>query len=52
MVEYLFAEVSSVYVGVYLCCGYGFVAEHGLYGAQIGSAFEQGSGEGVAEGVW
>ena len=32
--------------------GDGFVAEHFLDGAQVGSSFEEVGGEGVAEGVW
>ena len=30
----------------------GFVSKHGLNGPQVGSPFEQGSGEGMSERVW
>ena len=51
VVEDFFAEVGGVEVGVYLGGYQVFVAEHHLYYAQVGSAFEQMCGKGVAEGV-
>ena len=47
----LAAEEGAVEVGVELGGADAFVAQHHLYGAQVGAAFEQVGGEGVAEGV-
>lgn len=49
--EDFFAQAGAVDVGVDLGGGYAFVAEHGLDGAEVGSALEEVGGEGVAEGV-
>ena len=49
--EYLVPESRRVDVQVNLGCGDGLVAEHHLYGAQIGAAFEQMRGKGMAQGV-
>lgn len=49
--QYFLSETGGVDVGVDLGGGYGLVAEHGLDGTEIGTAFEQGGGEGVTEGV-
>ena len=43
---------AGVDVGVDLGGEYAFVAEHLLYGAEVGSVFDQVGGEGVAECVW
>lgn len=48
MCKDFFAQGTDVDVGVYLRCGDALVAEHLLDSAQIGSALQQGSGEGVA----
>ena len=37
---------------VYLCGSDGLMTEHGLYGAQVGSALKQRGGEGMAKRVW
>ena len=50
VVEYLLAQARTVEMQVYLGRGYALVAEHLLYGAQVGP-FEQVCGEGVAQGV-
>lgn len=49
--EDVVAECRAVEVDVDLGCGYAFVAEHLLYGAQVGASFEQMGGEGVTQGV-
>ena len=36
---------------VYLCGADGLMAEHGLYGSEVGAAFEERCGETVAKGV-
>ena len=52
MMQYDFAaQHLAVDVGIYLGCGDGFVTQHLLDGTQVGSAFQQVGGEGVAEGV-
>ncbi len=51
VVEYLLAQARTVEMQVYLGRGYALVAEHLLYGAQVGAPFEQVCGEGVAQGV-
>ena len=38
-------------MGIYLGGPYALVAQHSLYGAQVGTAFEQFGGKGVSEGV-
>ena len=49
--EYLVPESRRVDVQVNLGRGDGLVAEHHLYGAQIGAAFEQMRGERMAQRV-
>ena len=44
-------QTAAVDVGVDLGCGDALVAQHALNGSQIGAAFQQVSGKGVAEGV-
>ncbi len=52
MVFYDFTTQSvPVDVCVNFCCSDGFVAQHALYGAQVGASFKQVSGKGMAEGV-
>ena len=46
-----FFELGVCYVGVYLGCGDGFVAEHGLDRTDVGAGAEEVGCEGVAEGV-
>lgn len=43
--------LAGVDVGVYLGGDYAFVAEHLLYGTEVGSVLDQVGGEGVAECV-
>ena len=45
-------EVSAVEVGVNLGSGYIGMAQKLLYVAEIGAAFEEMRGEGVAQGMW
>lgn len=45
MFEEFGAEARAVEVNVYLGCGYRFMTEHFLDGAQVGSPFEQMSGK-------
>lgn len=47
----LLAQELAVDVGVELGGAYAFVAEHGLYGTEVGTALEEVGGEGVAQGV-
>ena len=49
--QYLFAQPGVVHVKVYLGCANGFVAEHLLYGTQIGPTLEEMGGEAVTECV-
>ena len=49
--ENFVSEAGGVDVQVNLGRGDGLVAEHHLYGAQIGAAFEQMRGKGMAQGV-
>ena len=49
--EYLVPESRRVDVQVNLGRGDRLVAEHQRYGAQIGAAFEQMRGKGMAQGV-
>lgn len=50
--EYLLTQAGAVDVYIYFGGGYVFVSEHLLDRPQVGTAFEQVSGERVAEGVW
>lgn len=45
------AQVFAVHVQVDLGGGDGFVAEHFLHGAEVGAAFDEVGGKGMAEGV-
>lgn len=45
VVEYLLAQARTVEMQVYLGRGYALVAEHLLYGPEVGSALEQVGGE-------
>ena len=47
----MFAQELAVDVGVELGGAYAFVAKHGLYGSEVGTALEEVGGEGVAQGV-
>ena len=47
----LFAELGAVNVGVDLRRSYVFVAEEELDGLEVRTAFEEGGGEAVTEGV-
>ena len=47
----LFAQELAVDVGVELGGAYAFVAEHGLYGTEVGTALEEVGSKGVAQGV-
>ena len=47
----LLAQELAVDVGVELGGAYAFVAEHGLYGSEVGTALEEVGGKGVAQGV-
>jgi len=44
-------QVIPVQMGIYFRGGDAFVAEHFLYGAEVGAAFHEMGGKGVAEGV-
>ena len=52
MLDELLTEVVAVDVRVDFCGGDVFVSQHLLYGAQVGTAFQQVGGEAVAKGVW
>ena len=45
------AQSVPVNMCVNFCCSDRFVAQHTLYGAQVGSSFKQVGGKGMAEGV-
>jgi hypothetical protein len=45
-------QIIPVEMRIDLRGGDAFVAEHFLYGAEVGAAFHEMGGEGVAEGVW
>ena len=47
----LLTQELAVDVGVELGGAYAFVAEHGLYGTEVGTALEEVGGKGVAQGV-
>ncbi len=51
MRENLLPQTRAVDMEVDFGCGYGFVAEHLLYGAQVGAPFEQMGGEAVTQRV-
>lgn len=44
-------QAAPVDVGINLGCADAFVAKHALDGTEIGTAFQQVGGEGVAEGM-
>ena len=50
MLKHLLAQEAPVEMGVELGGGYAFVAQHALYGTQVGTAFKQMGGKGVAQG--
>ena len=45
------AQSVPVNMCVNFCCSDRFVAQHTLYGAQVGSSFKQVGGKGMAEGM-
>ena len=45
------AEIVLIQMRVNLCSSDTFVAEHLLYGAEVGAAFDEVRGEGMSEGV-
>jgi hypothetical protein len=51
MMQYLVAQHGAVDMRVYLGRRDALVPKHTLYDSQVGTAFEQMSGERVAEGV-
>ena len=44
-------QVAAVQMHVYFCGANVFVAEHGLYGTEVGASLQQMGGKAVAEGV-
>ena len=51
MVQYLFAQCTYVYMGVYLCRPDALVPQHLLNGTQIGTAFQQFGSKRMAQSV-
>ena len=49
--ENFLTQMGGVDVSVDLGGGNGLVTKHGLDGTEVGTAFEQGGGKGMAEGV-
>ena len=45
------AQVAAVQMHIDFCGANVFVAEHGLYGAEVGAPLQQMGGKAVAEGV-
>ena len=41
----------AVYMCVNFCCCNGFVSQHTLYGAEVGTPFQKMGGKGVAKGM-
>ena len=51
VLQNLLPQVAAVQMHIDLCGAYVFVAEHGLYGAEVGAPLKQMGGKAVAEGV-
>ena len=45
VLQYLFAQAGGIQVDIDLGCGDALMAEHLLYGAQVGAPFKQVGGE-------
>ncbi len=52
VLQYLLTKVGTVNVGVNLCGRDAFMAQHSLYGTQVGSTLQQTGGKGMTKGVW